>query len=152
MRLFLDTNIFVEFIEQRKQFEQVCLLIDSILEKRFSAFISTGSLYTLAFLFERSLKRQDVHRPELTTRLRGYLDEVLSMATLVELSHAGAVRAISPNGLCDIEDSFQYQCAIENHCDVFITINIHDFEKKNTKVMEILTPLQFVEKYMQNHP
>lgn len=32
MRLFLDTNIFMEFVEQRKQFEHVCVIIDAILE------------------------------------------------------------------------------------------------------------------------
>lgn len=43
MKLFLDTNIFMEFIEQRKQFEEVSIIIDAILDKQHSACISTGS-------------------------------------------------------------------------------------------------------------
>ena len=147
MKLFLDTNIFMEFIEQRKQFEEVSIIIDAILDKQHSACISTGCLYTLAFLFERSLKRQDVHRPELTERLRGYLAEVLNLATLVDLSHIGAKRAVYSEKFTDIEDSFQYQCAVENHCDVLVTININDYSQEGLQ-MEVLTPSQFVDKYL----
>ena len=50
MKLFLDTNVFVEFIEHRKQYESVSLIIDAILEEQHTACISTGSLYTLAYL------------------------------------------------------------------------------------------------------
>ena len=147
MKLFLDTNIFMEFIEQRKQFEEVSIIIDAILDKQHSACISTGCLYTLAFLFERSLKRQDVHRPELTERLRGYLAEVLNLATLVDLSHVGAKRAVYSEKFTDIEDGFQYQCAVESHCDVLVTININDYSQEGLQ-MEVLTPSQFVDKYL----
>ena len=44
MKLFLDTNIFMEFIEHRQQYDDVCFIIDAIMEKRFSAYISTGCL------------------------------------------------------------------------------------------------------------
>lgn len=148
MKLFLDTNIFMEFIERRKQFDYVSLIIDSVLSERYSACISTGCMYTLTFLFERSLKRQDIHQPELINRLRGYLAEVLNMATMVELSHAGAEHAVYAKTFTDIEDSMQYQCAVENHCDVLLTINVNDFKHANDKQIEILSPLQFVEKYM----
>ena len=147
MKLFLDTNIFMEFVEQRKQFEQVCRIIDAILEKRHSACISTGCLYTLAFLFEKTLKRQDVHRPELTDRMRGYLAEVLDLAMLVDLSHVGAKRAVFAETFTDIEDSLQYQCAVENRCDVLVTINIDDYSHRDLQ-LEVLTPSQFVDKYL----
>jgi len=148
MKLFLDTNIFPEFIDRRAQYDEVCRLIDAIHEGDYPAYISTGSIYTLAFLFERALKRQDIHRPELTKYLRGYLAEVLDMATIVELSHAGAESAIYDESFNDIEDSFQYHCAVENHCDVLITINIDDFKNASQSAIEILTPSAFINKYM----
>ena len=148
MRLFLDTNIFPEFIDRRAQYNEVCLLIDAIHDGHFDACISTGCMYTLAFLFERSLKRLDVHRPELTKRLRGYLAEVLDMATVVDLPHAGVEQAVYNEAFSDIEDSFQYQCALENDCDVLITINIDDYKNADQSRMKILTPSAFVEKYI----
>ena len=148
MRLFLDTNIFPEFIDRRAQYDQVCMLIDSIHDGHFDACVSTGCMYTLAFLFERILKRQDVHRPELTKRLRGYLAEVLDMANVVDLPHAGVEQAVYNEAFSDIEDSFQYQCALENDCDVLITINIDDYKNADQSRMEILTPSAFVDKYI----
>ena len=148
MRLFLDTNIFPEFIDRRAQYEEVCVLIDAIHNGRFEACVSTGCMYTLAFLFERSLKRLDVHRPELTKRLRGYLAEVLDMSIVVDLPHAGVEQAVYNEAFSDIEDSFQYQCALENDCDVLITINIDDYKDADQSQMEILTPSAFVDKYI----
>lgn len=148
MRLFLDTNIFPEFINRRAQYESVCHLIDAIVEGKHSACISTGCIYTLSFLFERSLKAQGIHKPEQTARLRSYLTEVLHVAELVDLSHYAAEQAINDEHFSDIEDSFQYQCALENGCDVFVTINVDDFKNADQLQMEILTPAAFVDKYL----
>ena len=148
MKLFLDTNIFPEFINRRAQYESVCHLIDAIVEGKHSACISTGCIYTLSFLFERSLKAQGIHKPEQTARLRSYLTEVLHVAELVDLSHYAAEQAINDEHFSDIEDSFQYQCALENGCDVFVTINVDDFKNADQLQMEILTPAAFVEKYL----
>ena len=148
MKLFLDTNIFVEFIGPRTQYEQVSLIIDAILEKEHTAVISTGSLYTLTYLFEQNLKQQGIHRPTQTLRLRKYLAEVLNMANMVSISHVIAGIAIYDKTFTDIEDSFQYHCALENDCDVFVTINIKDYKNADQSKMEILTPKAFVEKYL----
>jgi predicted nucleic acid-binding protein len=148
MRLFLDTNIFPEFINRRAQYESVCHLIDAIVEGKHSACISTGCIYTLSFLFERSLKAQGIHKPEQTARLRSYLTEVLHVAELVDLPHYAAEQAINDEHFSDIEDSFQYQCALENGCDVFVTINVDDFKNADQLQIEILTPAAFVEKYL----
>lgn len=71
------------------------------------------------------------------------------MAIIVDLSHAGAKRAIASKFFDDIEDSFQYQCAVENHCDVLLTINDNDFLRVEEPSIDILTPAQFVEKHIQ---
>ena len=148
MKIFLDTNIFPEFIDRRAQYNEVCLLIDAIHNGHFEACISTGCMYTLAFLFERSLKRLDVHRPELTKQLRGYLAEVLDLATVVDIPHSGVEMAVYNEAFSDIEDSFQYQCALENDCDALVTINIEDYKNADLSHIEILTPSAFADKYI----
>lgn len=150
MKLFLDTNVFVEFTGRRKQFEPVSRIIDAIIEGSHSAYISAGSVYTLAYLFERGLKEQNVHRPELTRRIRTLLADVLNMATVVQLSHVEAELAIYDQSFNDIEDSFQYHCARENNCAVLVTINDDDFKNADQSKMQILTPLAFVDKYMND--
>ena len=148
MKLFLDTNVFVEFIEHRKQYESVSLIIDAILEEQHTACISTGSLYTLAYLFERGLKQQDIHKPELTLRIRHLMAEFLNLSTVVPLAHANAELAVFDESFADIEDCFQYRCALENRCHVLITINDNDFKNADQSQIEILTPSAFVEKYI----
>ena len=91
---------------------------------------------------------QGIHKPEQTARLRKYLTEVLHVAELVDLSHYAAEQAIDDEHFSDIEDSFQYQCALENGCDVFVTINVDDFKNADQLQMEILTPAAFVDKYL----
>ena len=148
MRLFLDTNIFPEFINRRAQYESVCQLIDAIVDGKHTACISTGCIYTLTFLFERSLKAQGIHKPEQTSKLRSYLSEVLNVAELVDLSHFAASQAISDESFTDIEDCFQYYCALENRCDILVTINVDDFKDADQSQMEIMTPTSFVERYL----
>ena len=42
----------------------------------------------------------------------------------------------------------QYQCALQNKCDALITINLKDFSRADSPVMEILSPEEFVGKYL----
>ena len=44
MKLFLDTNFIMEFVEQRKQFDKVSLILDSIFAQENEAYISTGCI------------------------------------------------------------------------------------------------------------
>ena len=48
----------------------------------------------------------------------------------------------------DVEDSFQYQCALQNKCDTLITINLRDYLSADTSKVEILSPSEFVDKYL----
>ena len=43
---------------------------------------------------------------------------------------------------------FQHQCAIQNKCDAFVTINLRDYSNADTSKMKILSPTEFVEKYL----
>lgn len=89
-----------------------------------------------------------IHRPEQTTRLRQTLDIVLSLANVVGISHKRMVNGNNDPAFDDIEDSFQYQCALQNKCDALITINLKDFSRAGSPVMEILSPEEFVGKYL----
>ena len=89
-----------------------------------------------------------IHRPEQTTRLRQTLDIVLSLANVVGISHKRMVNGNNDPAFDDIEDSFQYQCALQNKCDALITINLKDFSRADSPVMEILAPEEFVGKYL----
>jgi len=123
MKVFLDTNIFLEYFERRRQYQAVSQMLSAIEDGRLKAVVSVGCVYTLAYLVRSELKRQGIHRPEQTIRLRQTLDIVLSLANVVGISHKRIVNGNNDPAFEDIEDSFQYQCALQNKCDVLVTIN-----------------------------
>jgi len=149
MRLFLDTNIILEFIDHRDEYESVHRILADIRDGRHEGFISQGCVYTLTFLIERSLKAKGIHKPEQTLQLRRLLTSVITIFEPTGISRKDMLRAVGNEAFTDIEDSFQYQCAVENRCDILITINIDDFRDADQRRMRILTPTQFVEKYMK---
>ena len=148
MKVFLDTNIFLEYFMRRRQYEAVSRLLSAIEDGRLKAIMSAGCVYTLAYLIRMELKRQGIHRPEQTDRLRSTLDIVLSMATVAGISHKRMVSGNLDTVFDDIEDSFQYQCAVQAKCDALVTINIKDYRNADTSAIEILTPEEFASKYI----
>ena len=152
MKVFLDTNIFLEYFERRRQYKAVSQLLSAVEDGSLKAVVSAGCIYTLAYLVRSEMKRQGIHqgihRPEQTLRVRQTLDIVLSMVTVAGISHKRMVSGNSDPAFDDIEDSFQYQCAVQNKCDALVTINLKDYRNADTSAMEILSPEAFVSRYL----
>lgn len=123
MKVFLDTNVFLDYFQHRDQYKAVSNLLDAVEDGRIKAVISVGGIYTLTYLVRMELKRKGIYRPDQTSRLRAVLNGVVELATVKGLSHKKACRAINDLNFDDIEDSFQHQCAVESKCDILITIN-----------------------------
>ena len=70
MKVFLDTNIFLEYFERRRQYEAVSQLLSAVEDGSLKAVVSAGCIYTLAYLVRSEMKRQGIHRPEQTLRVR----------------------------------------------------------------------------------
>jgi predicted nucleic acid-binding protein len=148
MKVFLDTNIFLEYFERRREYQAVDKLLSAVEDGKLKAVVSVGCVYTLAYLVRVELKRQGIHRPEQTLRLRSTLNTVMSVVAVVGLSHKRLSLGINDLAFDDVEDSFQYQCAIQNKCDAIVTINLRDYSNADTAKMEILSPTEFVEKFL----
>lgn len=104
MKVFLDTNIFLEYFEQRREYQAVSQLLNAIEDGKLKAVVSAGCVYTLAYLIRMELKRQGIHRPEQTMRLRSLLNIVLSMATVTGVSHKNIVSGTNDLAFDDVED------------------------------------------------
>ena len=148
MKVFLDTNIFLEYFQERKQCISVKKIFDALEDKRLKAVISVGCAYTLAYLIRIGLKHANIHRPEQTQKLRESLNTILGLATVVGTSHRCIVAGVNDNGFDDIEDSFQYQCALQNKCDVLLTINLHDYSGAETALIKVVSPDEFCKTYL----
>lgn len=147
-KVFLDTNIFLEYFEQRREYRAVSQLLNAVEDGKLKAIISVGCVYTLTYLIQMGLKRKNIHRPEQILQLRATLGTVMSMVEVGGLSQNHVIRGINDTSFDDVEDSLQYQCALQAKCDAFITINLRDYRNPDTSKMEIMSPTEFVEKYL----
>ena len=149
MKVFLDTNVFLEYFEQRRECHAVGQLLSAVEDGKLKAVISVGCIYTLTYLIRMELKRKDIHRPEQTLRLRTMLNTVMSMVTVSGISQKRIIKGINETAFDDVEDSFQYQCGLQAKCDALITINLRDYNNADTSKMVIMSPTEFVEKYLK---
>jgi predicted nucleic acid-binding protein len=147
-KVFLDTNIFLEYFEQRREYRAVSQLLTAVEDGKLKAIISVGSVYTLTYLIRMGLKQMNIRRPEQTLQLRATLCNVMSLVAIGGLSQKRVTQAINDIAFDDVEDSLQYQCALQSKCDTLITINLRDYRNADTSKMEIMSPTEFVEKYL----
>lgn len=149
MKVFLDTNIFLEYFEQRREYEAVGKLLNAIEERQLTGVVSVGCVYTLAYLIRMELKRQGIHRPEQTERLRSLLGIILHLVKAVGVNHQRLKAGVADVSFDDVEDSFQYQSALQAKCDALVTINLRDYSGADASRIEVLSPAEFVGKYLQ---
>ena len=144
MRVFIDTNIFAEYIFEREQSASVQRIFQAIKEKRIDAYTSSASIYTMAYISEHMLKRKGIHQPELTEQVRKIIESLLQLVQIGNVEHSDMITGVNDNSFSDIEDSFQNQCALKNGCNYLITINTKDFDKANQNLMKVVPPNKFV--------
>ena len=86
MTIFCDTNIVMEFLQQRKNSEEVRMILADSIQKGNDLYISIGSFYTITYLTERYLKEdQTLTKKQRIERLRFILNGVLNTFTFPKL-------------------------------------------------------------------
>jgi hypothetical protein len=58
MRIFVDTNIVSELLEERSQVDYIDRIFEKAEQEGWTRVLSVGSFYTITFLTERFLRRQ----------------------------------------------------------------------------------------------
>ena len=148
MRLFIDTNIFVEYFEKRLQFDSVRLLFNALEDGIHSGYISVGSFYTIAYIVDQGFKRKGFNKLERVDFVRSVLLRILDFTNVLEINNESLRISVNNMSFTDLEDSFQYQVALEGDCDMLITLNTKDFKGADSTLMQVVTPQQFVEEYL----
>lgn len=149
MRIFCDTNIIAEFLEKRLQFDAVAKIL-KLPSGKHTLFLSEGGFYTVTFLVDKQLRRMNIYNPERLINERKILLRVLDTFQIVAASRIGLEQGVMDEQFKDLEDSYQYQAALNCEADVLLTINIKDFDGvKDQQQIMIMTPQTFVEKYQE---
>lgn len=147
-KLFVDTNIIMEYFAHRKQYTAVRAIFRCAEAGSLSVCTSMNSIATAIYLMGVELKNQGVHEPDKREEIRDWLKALLGYVDIIDISRSSAIKGLSDLDFIDLEDSLQYYCALENRCDCLITINLKHFKKSNV-TMEVLDPKGFASKYLE---
>ena len=144
MKIFFDTNVVLEFLAERPKASQVESVISLCEKNGWSKYLSVGSIYTIAYMTERILHQKGLVRPELIEVQRNIFQALLSSYKVVPLKLGRILEAAGDLSFSDLEDSFQYQSALQVDCDVLLTFNIKDFKEAKQEDIKIMEPDAFL--------
>lgn len=147
MTVFLDTNVILEYLLHRKHYDDVVILLKAAEQGLLVACTSTIAFATLTNLIGTYLKRNDVHEPQKRQQTRAILNALLTFLRTIDLTQEALTTALNDPTFKDIEDSYQYQCALANACDYFVTLNLKDFPVSRGK-LQTLSPQDFVKTFV----
>lgn len=120
MKIFIDTNIFLDALLKREPFKiHAENLLNFCDERVFIAFTSCVSFTNLTYFLQRYNKSGYVET----------LQRILNTITIIPLENKDFKKALSLN-FTDVEDAYQYTAALkERGMKFIITRNTNDFKK-----------------------
>ena len=136
-KVFLDTNVILDHALDRVFSEEAEKIFTLAEEGKISCYVSTGSVYTLAYILEKATNDIDIVREELLL----YLTFITPVSTLPFYLE----QAICDKTFDDIEDAFQYYTALQAGCDFFVTANIKDFKKGEQRKLPVIKPDDYLQ-------
>lgn len=143
MRIFLDTNVVMDYLASRGDVESVNTIFKQIENEEHTAFVSIGSFYTITYLTEIFLKQKGLEKEERIQLLRETLESLLEYINVTGHTKEQLLTGIRDDGFKDIEDSYQYQASLAAGCECLITSNIKDFKNMEEPAIAIVSPKHF---------
>lgn len=131
MKIFLDTNILLDFVTEREGVEEACEILQLGEDGKATLTTSYLTMANTAYVARRGRSRE-----ELYAVLAG-LTEMIEVLAMDEMQ----LRQAIAQPVSDFEDMLQYVCAKTHDCDVIITRNKKDFTYSK---IPVYTPKEFL--------
>ena len=138
MKVFLDSDIILDFLLKREPFFIEALQLFILKEKEdfklyTSAIIISNVYYISSKQFPKPLIKQKIK-------------ELASIIQIVDSTRQSIYQSFESD-FSDFEDAIQYHTALESKCTFFITRNTKDFKK--AKNIRVLTSSQFCKLFVK---
>ena len=134
-RVFLDTNILIDYLSHRQQFYQnAALVISSCDEKGFRILVSALSFATASYVLETHYKMS----PE---NIKTLFENFVKACSVTPVDSRTVDESIA-SGFNDFEDAMQYYSAFREGADLIITRNKDDYEATQIPIYE---PQEFLD-------
>ncbi len=132
MKVFVDTNIFLDLILKRENFKEALLIFNSIEKKIFSGVVLDITILNIDYIAKKQIKD-----------IRDFLKLVNQHFLVTGATNSMIQSAIEIENK-DLEDNLQYLSAKKQNCDLIIT-NDKDFISLE---VQSITSIEFVDKYL----
>lgn len=127
-RIFIDTNILIDFLARRESYFLHAASIMSLSSKGFQILVSSLSFATASYVLAAHHKMS----PKAIKQLFENFIKICHITTV----DAQTVNRSTTSGFNDFEDAMQYFSAISAHADVVVTRNKSDFFPAQIPVLE----------------
>ena len=145
MKVFLDTNVILEFFLRRENGDVAGWAFTKIKEQKHIPFMSVGSFYTILYLVDKFLRKERGLQGEQRLKvLRLLMSNILSFINIAGHDNASLLKGISDKHYKDIEDSCQFYAAQKAGCEILLSFNDADYPVSDDIIPRVMTPLAFV--------
>lgn len=136
LSVFIDTNIFLDFIEKRPEgVTEAYAIFRLAAKKRITMLVSDLSIANMKYSTRKTITLPNFYK---IIKLSRELFTIVPVGEKV-VDHALEIETR------DFEDSLQYFSAEQAGADCIVTRNIKDFDFSST--VETLEPIDFLKKY-----
>lgn len=133
-RIFLDTNLMLDFLGERKPFYTAIAKIATLAEKeKLTMIVSPISFATVNYFLSK------FESPEIAKEKLRKFKILCEVCTINEHTVEKALNS----SFEDFEDALQYFCATESDCDIILTRNAKDFKRS-------LLPLMTADEFLKS--
>lgn len=122
MKLFIDTNIFLDLLLKREKYKEALQIFGAIEQQKFEAVILDITILNIDYIAKKQVKD-----------LKEFLKIVNRLFKVVGGSNLNIKKALELDN-DDLEDNLQYICAKDSKCEVIIA-NDKKFINKDIKLM-----------------
>jgi len=133
MKIFIDTNIFLDLILKREKYQEALNIFNAIEEQKFEAVILDITILNIDYIAKNQTKD-----------LREFLVIINQLFKITGGSNLSIQKALEIKNN-DLEDNLQYICAMESKCKIIIT---NDKKFINEKI-QLMTSDEFCMEYIK---
>ena len=136
-RIFIDTNVMLDFLGERNPFYESIAKIATLAEKKkLTIVVSPISFATVNYFLSKF---------ENSTIAREKLRKFKIISEICSLGEQTIEKGLN-SSFKDFEDALQYFSATESECDIILTRNGKDFKKS---LLPFMTPDEFIKSLMK---
>ncbi len=125
-RLFVDTNIVLDLLAKRKEFQAAAKLFVLADKGEVKLFVSALTFANANYILTRQQDRVSAVK---------VLRDLELLVTIVDLSGKVVKLAMNDDNFSDFEDGLQNYSAVDNDMEIIITRNQKDFKHSQLPVL-----------------